>query len=66
MILQIFGGWHGLGVGSGFGGGHTLLLLLTCQCGAISGQDDTTVPFGKRQSSVWLLSHVPKKTKEKL
>lgn len=59
-ISQIGALVHGTGVGVGFGGGQTLLLLLTCQYGAIFSQEEIMVPFGRRQSSVRLLLHVPK------
>lgn len=48
------------GTGGGTVCGQTLSLLLTFQYGAIASQEEIMVPFGRRQSSVWLLLHVPK------
>lgn len=56
---------HGTGVGLGFGTRQVLLSLLTFQYWAIFSQEDIMVPFGRRQSSVRLLSHVPKTDEKK-
>ena len=61
MILQMVSGGQVWGGGGGGGSGQ---LSLTLQWWAISGQDESIVPLGKRQSSLRLLSHVPVRHKK--
>lgn len=57
MISQI-SGLQGFGVGGRGGGGLGQAVLFTCHLGATSSHD-ATVPLGRVQSFVLLLSHLP-------